>query len=119
MRQLLPNDYEREFEINKVWISDQIDVARAAGARKIVVVTHFVPSQKLIHPQFPEDLLNGYFCVNLDRLIFSKSPDMWIFGHTHWSFDILLGNTRMVSNARGYPREECRASFNPDLVLEV
>ena len=43
---------------------------------------------------------------------------LWIHGPTHTSFDYQVGPTRVVCNARGYPREE-GTSMNPRLVIEV
>ena len=43
---------------------------------------------------------------------------LWIHGHTHFNVDYKIGQTRVVTNQRGYvdtPNE----TFDPSLVLEV
>ena len=30
---------------------------------------------------------------------------LWISGHTHWSYDIMYNNTRLISNQIGYKNE--------------
>jgi hypothetical protein len=49
---------------------------------------------------------------------------VWIFGHTHISCDMHLGNTRMISNAKGYGPMPGRltwdnSSFDPMFTLEI
>lgn len=77
-----------------------------------VVVTHFPPSVSLANPRFPTEgnPLLGYFnCAN-QHLIDRYQPDVWVFGHTHANFDIMSGNTRLISNQKGYGRE-CKDSY--------
>lgn len=31
-----------------------------------------------------------------------RQPDVWIYGHTHQSDDLMMGRTRIVSNPKGY-----------------
>ena len=53
------------------------------------------------------------------------SPVAWIYGHTHESEDIVIGATRVVSNAKGYgpwlPQQRAwdNQSFDPNLVIEI
>jgi len=42
---------------------------------------------------------------------------LWIHGHTHTSVDFELNGTRIISNQRGYPREE--SGFQPFLVIDL
>lgn len=46
-----------------------------------------------------------------------QMADCWIFGHTHRAVDAMFGGCRVISNPRGYPREEC--GFDPCKVLEI
>jgi predicted phosphodiesterase len=85
------------------------------GDRKCCVVTHFLPAQICIAPEFqnPRDLINYYFANSLDNWIYDSGPDVWMFGHTHVPVDVTLGNTRLVCNPRGYPNSREGRSFNP------
>ncbi len=86
-----------------------------------VVVTHFAPSAKSIHPRFAGSLINPCFVSDLDAQIGRWQPELWLHGHTHDTFDYRIGATRVVANPRGYAPagvvENMR--FDPSLVIEV
>jgi hypothetical protein len=54
-----------------------------------------------------------------------RPADLWVFGHTHESEDVVIGHTRAVSNAKGYgpwpgqQRTWDNPNFNPNFVIEV
>ncbi|MDB5555351.1 MAG: Calcineurin-like phosphoesterase [Rhizobium sp.] len=53
-----------------------------------------------------------------------RPADLWVFGHTHESFDRVVGHTRVVSNAKGYgpwKRGETweNPRFDPALTIEI
>lgn len=90
-------------------------------SRKIVVVTHHLPSYACIHPNYRGSRLNPAYASSLDDLIFDYEPNLWVFGHSHKSCDITLGNTRLCGNPRGYfidSRGE-NSEFDPYLRIEV
>ena len=73
------------------------------GKHKVVVVTHFLPARECIAPRWRgPDLINDYFANNLGDYISTMSDTTWMFGHTHDSTDIVLGDTRVVANPHGY-----------------
>lgn len=79
-----------------------------------VVVTHFVPSQRCIHPRFAGSSLNPYFTNDCEWLMENPHYDLplWIAGHTHDRYDLVppeTHNTRIVLNPRGYPGENSEA----------
>ena len=85
-----------------------------------VVITHHCPHPNSIAERFRGSLLNGGFTSDLSPLLGFKG--LWVHGHTHDPFDYMLGETRVICNPRGYPREVRpggEASFNPALVVEV
>lgn len=71
---------------------------------KRVVVSHHLPSYQLCHPRFGTEI-NGGFAGNCDDIIKEDKPDFWIFGHTHDTYDIMLHESRMISNPSGYHGE--------------
>jgi Icc-related predicted phosphoesterase len=81
-----------------------------------VVISHHLPTEECVHPKYKGSPLNDYFVSNFD--VESVAPKLWLFGHTHFSMDFKIGDTRLVSNPKGYPRDR-ESSFNSDLVLEV
>ncbi|MEH2480194.1 Icc-related predicted phosphoesterase [Nitrobacteraceae bacterium AZCC 2146] len=82
-----------------------------------VVVTHHAPHPGSVHPRYQSDLLSAAFVSDLSELIRRYSPDLWIHGHVHNSFDYRVGRTRIICNPHGYGREN--PAFDPSLVVEV
>jgi predicted phosphodiesterase len=91
-------------------------------AGKTVVVTHHLPSMHSVSEQYKHELTSCAFASNLDQLV--EQADYWIHGHTHDSFDYILGKCRVVCNPRGYPinritGEYENPKFNSQLIVEV
>lgn len=79
-----------------------------------VVVTHHAPSPRSL-PN-PEDLqaLDCCYASDLEYLMQQPyAPSLWIHGHIHASRDYMIGNTRVLSNPRGYPAQVRRQSPDP------
>ena len=68
---------------------------------KELVVTHHVPSFQLSSPDFKGSRINGAFVSNEDDFIETCGADYWIYGHSHWNIDKLIGRTQCVSNQLG------------------
>jgi predicted phosphohydrolase len=85
---------------------------------KVVVITHHAPSYQSIHPKYNSHGLNGGFASDLNWLI-ESNPQIryWFHGHTHTSFNYLIGETRIVCNPKGYGKEN--SEYNPNLTLEI
>ena len=85
--------------------------------KKIVAVTHFLPSYAMVHPQWGTiDPMNHYFAASCDDLVLDSGASLWIAGHTHNFIDVMIGDVRCVANPIGYPGE--RRDFK-DLIIEV
>jgi len=75
-----------------------------------IVVTHHSPARGCLNPKYQEKLedrkLSPAFGSDLSWICEDDdlSPDLWISGHGHNSFDFEIGNTRMIGNPRGYPQ---------------
>lgn len=73
---------------------------------KVVVITHFVPTQQCVHERFVGSFLNPYFTNDLDHVMEQYKPALWIAGHTHDRYDVQHpSGTRIVINPHGYPGE--------------
>jgi len=83
---------------------------------KRVVVSHFVPTPKCTDPRFEGSMLNPYFISDMDR--YMGWEGLWLFGHTHSSWDLTVGDTRLVCNPRGYGSEN-KSNYRDDLILEI
>lgn len=103
----------------------------------LVVVTPHAPHPgrlRLSDPPTSNEILTAAYRSDLTALM-SPAPDdghgalqpadVWIYGHTHESFDARIGSTRVVSNAKGYgpwfPRHRSwdNRHFNPNFIIEI
>lgn len=82
-----------------------------------VVVSHHCPHPNSVHQAFVGDKLTPAFCSDLSDVIERYQPALWIHGHTHSSFDYMVGKTRVICNPKGYGREN--RHFDPQLVVEI
>ena len=113
---LLPEDTVELFQESKGYIFDTL---KNAGKKKTVVVTHHGVSPLSIHEKFRGDSLNCAFMTDISNEIIDHGPDLWVHGHTHNSFDYLLGKTRVVVNPYGYKDVEVNPQFDKSLVIEL
>lgn len=89
---------------------------------KKVIVTHFLPAYECISERFrtADNVgINKYFANNLGNYIATLSDTTWLFGHTHDSVDMHIGDTRMLCNPMGYFGHEMNPNFNPKMVFDV
>lgn len=81
-----------------------------------VVVSHHLPNELCVVPQYKGNPLNDYFVMGLPDDI--TDAKLFVFGHTHFSLDFWEKDVHYVTNPRGYPRDK-DATWNASLVLEV
>lgn len=105
---------------------------------KLVVITHHAPHPgadlAISEPPRPDEILGAAYRSDLTALMQPaaddgrgalKPADLWIYGHTHESENILIGTTRVVTNAKGYgpwsPQQNTwdNPDFDPCLVIEI
>lgn len=83
-----------------------------------VVVTHHAPSARSLAEGYQDDLLSAVYASDMDDLIERSGAALWVHGHTHRCVDYRIGETRVVSNPRGYPGDT-PAGYRGDLVVWV
>lgn len=84
-----------------------------------VVVTHHLPHPRSIAPQYARLPINRFFLAqDAAGLVERAGAKLWIHGHTHTSFDYVIGETRVVCNPRGYPGEP-NNGFDSGLVVKA
>lgn len=86
-----------------------------------VVVTHHAPSVRSLRPGEERSIEAAAYASDLEQTMNALGPDLWVHGHTHHAVDYHVGATRVVSNPRGYQRDdwEERTGCVEDLVVEV
>jgi len=106
------------FDSSVAWLDQRF---REPHEGPTVVVTHFAPSRNSISHKFEGSPLNACFISALEERIQHWQPELWLHGHTHDSFDYVIGQTRIVCNPRGYARNGVveNPSFNPQLVISL
>ena len=89
-----------------------------------VVVTHFAPATKCQNPNLPSRPESAYWASDCEDLI--QQSNIWISGHTHFSFKAKLGDDpkhgHLFSNARGYSKIMGLSSdknFKKDMLLDT
>ncbi len=70
-----------------------------------IVVTHHLPAQGSVAPQYTTSILNRFFVCDVERLVAERQPALWIHGHTHEVAGYCIGATRVLCNPLGYPSE--------------
>ena len=82
------------------------DVITKNKNEDIVILTHHLPSFKMIVPKYKEKLSNLYFASDLDNFI-KDNPHikLWLCGHTHHKIKQKIGSTTIIANPVGYPWE--------------
>eukprot|EP00197_Chlamydomonas_leiostraca_P009550 CAMPEP_0202861564 /NCGR_PEP_ID=MMETSP1391-20130828/2923_1 /ASSEMBLY_ACC=CAM_ASM_000867 /TAXON_ID=1034604 /ORGANISM="Chlamydomonas leiostraca, Strain SAG 11-49" /LENGTH=198 /DNA_ID=CAMNT_0049540975 /DNA_START=487 /DNA_END=1079 /DNA_ORIENTATION=+ len=100
------------FEGNVRFIRRELESAKSAG-QKALVVTHHMPSFRCVHARFASDTsgVNHAFASNLDSLLESGLVHTWVFGHTHES---VWGEVMCTSDDDSTtPNTVCRLACNP------
>ena len=137
-RNVTPADTNSWHDQDREWLTSELlkqHLSKPAGAdspsapeKKLIVVTHHLPSFRCVVPAYQGSDINYAFASDLDGLIKNFQPDLWCFGHTHSSVDLEMGpfgdqkqsretvsgKSRVVANPRGYPGRGGRPSENRD-----
>lgn len=99
-RQLRPEDTADEHAKQRAWLTSEL---AAPWDGRTVVVTHHAPSPAVVGALTP---LSPCFASDLEVEIEMYRPDVWLFGHTHRSADILMpGGTLLRNVSIGYEEE--------------
>jgi len=87
----------------------------------VVVITHHGPTFMSINEKYRKDVyMNGGYASDLSNLILdNENIRVWVHGHMHDPVDYQVGNTRVVSNPKGYVGYDDTSNFNPDFYFEV
>jgi hypothetical protein len=78
---------------------------------KVIVVTHYLPTRKLIVGKFNRkeyEIGNTGYYSNLDWMIekYNDKIEYWFCGHSHVTSLTTIGNTVLYLNPLGAPHEE-------------
>ena len=81
--------------------------------RKFLVMTHHAPTYESVADEYKGNPLNDAFASDLSELILD-TPNIktWVHGHTHTSWDYMVGECRVLCNPRGYTSEGSKTQEN-------
>jgi len=86
--------------------------------KKVIVVTHHLPSHSLTHPKYKNDYnYQQCFSSSTDDII--KIPIVcWFYGHTHKPMLMTINGVMMCCNPIGYPGENVHFNLNKYVNLD-
>lgn len=113
-RRFSASDAYQEHLKSVAWLEDKLS-EKFEG--KTVVITHHAPSLVCNHAEFGMNEVSSGFVSNLEHLL--DGADLWCYGHTHSNLDCQIGGCRLVSNQKGYNRENIPIPFRRDLVISL
>lgn len=114
-RRLRAQDTAKLFVLSMEWLKKEL---AERDPSRVVVVTHHAPSPKSIPPYHKGSDLNPAFASDLEAFVADSRVPLWIHGHTHYCCDYRIGETRVLSNQRGYP-DAIAETFVPGLVVQI
>lgn len=122
-RMFSPADAIQANRLDRRWLMKELRAAskrnkqKTGEKKKIVVITHHLPSLRSVPARYRADIISAAFASNFDDIVAQSGATLWIHGHTHAACDYFLGDYRVLCNPRGYPHES--TGFNPGLVVEI
>lgn len=96
----------KQHALDVEWISNEIQCDK-----NVIVMTHHTPLLKdTCHPIYEGNDICTAFSTDLSKLL--KHPiKIWMSGHTHYSYDFMFNETRLVSNQMGYSGEHPETNY--------
>lgn len=71
--------------------------------KKIVLLTHFLVTPKSINKKYVDNILNPFYCTNLENLILeNQNIKLIACGHSHANSECNIGNTKIILEPYGY-----------------
>jgi predicted phosphodiesterase len=114
-RRLRARDMVFWHEASRRWLEQTV---ACGDPRTTIIVTHHAPSVQSIPARLRGQWLTAAFASNLDALIEQSGVPLWIHGHTHHSTHYTIGQTHILANQRGYPKQ-LDPDFNLELTVEL
>jgi DNA repair exonuclease SbcCD nuclease subunit len=89
--------------------------------KPVVMITHMAPSFMSVNEKYKHDVhMNGCYASDLsDMILDNTNIKYWFHGHMHDRVNYTIGETRIVSNPRGYLGYEDTDQFDPNFTIEL
>lgn len=109
-------DYLEQFMGCYTWLRESL---KNSTTEHNVVITHHLPTKKLIHPKFLSyESLNTAFYTDILDNVEMKNVDLWFCGHTHEMMEAVYLDTKFFVNPVGYKGEK-KVTELSDKIFEV
>lgn len=118
----IPNfDYIKYNRLNRMCVDFLEDAIEKANT-KCIVITHHIPSYRLIDDKYLTAKMlpyNQWFYSDMDQFIESKKDKIacWIYGHTHTSRKDNIYGVQFLCNPIGYPNENSKVEFSASVTV--
>lgn len=99
----------RIHEASRQWLNRALG-AVSPGDRKLVV-THHAPCSLSVPERWQGHPVNAGYVSDLTSLMLDHRVDAWVHGHIHDEIDYMVGDTRVLANPRGGPKDPCFSNF--------
>lgn len=113
--EITDNDVTTLYYNNFNWLGTNIT---QHSNNKVIVLSHHLPSYKLVAPQYKNSWLNFCFASDSDRLML-PNVKYWFCGHTHTAMNKMIGGCRCIVNPFGYSGENGHNGYKRDLVVTL
>lgn len=100
LHRLTVDEVNRRFADSSKYIQETLQQQTV----KTVVITHHLPSMKMIDVKYAGNKMNAAFASNILHALTVK-PDVWICGHSHSPSKKEIEGVSCVMNPVGYPGE--------------
>jgi Icc-related predicted phosphoesterase len=84
-----------------------------------VVITHHAPLWQSVNPKYAGSPINCFFVSDMEELITSANPKVWVHGHMHDSSLYSFNQTAIICNPFGYMQREENPNWDSSLLLTV
>jgi predicted phosphodiesterase len=108
----LPENYRSEHQKDVLWLENTLKDVKTPT----VVITHHLPTKKLVHKKFYSYPGGSGFYTEISHLA-GPNVKLWVCGHTHERMETVVNGTTFSTNPLGYPWEKretpvSRSTFN-------
>lgn len=110
------SDYVTVAELKQQHDNDMNFLRSALQTPCDIVVTHHVPFNFLVRPEFQNSVLQPAYVMECDEMFHDYSvqyPEYWLFGHTHDKIVVDRGDVKFRCNPMGYTTEH---GFSPIII---